>query len=934
MIKKSLVPSLFILFIVWVPLLPAFGQSPQEESAGYSLWVPKKMILGQDYQGVVVLDRPSNDNSLLFLSASDRSKLGIPQSISIPPFANHGIFQIKTLQSGNATVFAALQGNLVQSDATIYQSNTEPSSLRIILPDNTTKAESMVSYVFSQDQSGLPAPVSSDTALSVTTTSAIEAPPTITIPKGQYYAQLPLITKGSGTISVTADGLGVATAALTKISDNVQVRFAVAPDLVVPNSIAYWYVWLEKEGKPFKPPYGIHAVFTSSDTNVARFGSNYDIEHFNDILYSATLTNGIATGIVHTINGGNSTISVSVDGVGSASATLVVAQNQDLIAGNRTALCGSFTCNANLIKVWVYPPTFDGTSYCIIGLYREVNDSGNNILVPLPADGSIVGISSNSQDLKYPKEVEMVSERIPGTNQEAGIASSVEFDIGAGGMGNYTLTASGPGKIPGSAQIGIMPGYHDSYHIGITPLPTRAGITQDLGIMYISDSSAAMVEPSTVFAEVPGVTIKTTIKNIPDKLQFDSTNIVLSGTISQKEDISASIAGLPSTSALLVPEDIATNVEFDLPSEVHVGEKFPFVVHKTNSLGIPLQLDTSEELSTVEGVTLDPSGKYMIINREGNVTIAMLLSNGAVMEPTESFYNTMHLGIDANNTVVKVGKQNLFDISSDIENASYSFQSPFQITQTGPSQYSISPDREGGFDVTLFANKDGFRPITDTLHFIAKKIIDLTFTAAGNDGAVLNIVPVISINNQTLATTIPFDDTTNAGLAHIEVPQQFNITGKNYVLNNVDISGQKFTSAKIDLFLADDSKIEANYYRMLQANATNAEGGGPYPYGTTVTLRAPDKWQIAFLVRQVFDHWEGNNLPFDSRANDVSFVAKDNLFATAVYRQDSTYLMLAIAGPVTGFFILKKRNDITWHVKELEDKIKQFIPKLPKKKKD
>src|SRR5574337_515757 len=167
----------------------------------------------------------------------------------------------------------------------------------------------------------------------------------------------------------------------------------------------------------------------------------------------------------------------------------------------------------------------------------------------------------------------------------------------------------------------------------------------------------------------------------------------------------------------------------------------------------------------------------MTIGREGNVTIATLLSNGAVMEPIESFYNSMHVTIGANNTILKVGKQNLFGITSDVDNASYNFQSPFQVTKTGPNQYSISPDREGIFDVTLFANKNGFRPITDTLHFIAKKIIDVTFSATGNDGVDLPIIPVISINNQTLATSIPFDDTVNAGLAHIEVPQQFNITG-------------------------------------------------------------------------------------------------------------------------------------------------------------
>ncbi|HZS74855.1 MAG TPA: hypothetical protein VFA69_10185, partial [Candidatus Nitrosotalea sp.] len=763
---------LLVTFLLPLSMVPVSGQS--QETAGYSIWIPKKMIAGQDYEGLVVLDRAENIDNLFFLSSSDKSTLQVPDSIIIPHFSNHGIFQITPLKEGNATVFAAFRGKLVDADTTIYQSNTQPASLEIVLPDNTTKAQSMLAYVFAQDEFGQPTPVNQDTEIYVTTSSMIQAPETVTIPKGQYYTQLPLVTKGTGQISVSAEGLGIATATVTKINDDVQVRFAVAPDLVVPNSIAYWYVWLEKEGKPFKPPYGIHAVLTSSDTNVARFGSNYDIEHFNDILYSTTLNNGIATGILHTINGGNSTISVSVDGFGSASATLAVGggQNQDLTPGNLTGLCNSFACNANLIKIWVYPPTFDDSSYGIVSLYRQVNDSGNNILIPLPADGSIVGISSDSSDLKYNKEIEMVSERIPGTNQEEGLASSVQFEVSAGGMGNYTITASGPGKIPGSAQIGIMPRYYDSYHIGITPLPVRSGITQDLGIMYISDSSGAMMDPSTVFAEPPDVAVKTLIQDIPDKLQFASTNLILSGTVDQKAEISTSITGLPPTGIFVVPENIATNVEFDLPTKVHVGEKFPFVIYKTNSLGVPLQLDTPEELSTAEGITLDPSGKYMTINREGNVTIAMLSSNGAVTEPIESFYNQMHVTIDANNTVVKVGKPNLFDITSDVENASYNFQSPFQVTQVGSGKYSISPDREGSFDVTLFANKDGFRPITDTLYFIAKKIIDVTFAATGNDGTVLNIIPVITINNQTLATTIPFDYTTNAGLAHIDVPQQ------------------------------------------------------------------------------------------------------------------------------------------------------------------
>ncbi|WP_166285615.1 hypothetical protein, partial [Candidatus Nitrosotalea sp. FS] len=165
------------------------------------MWVPHKMIAGQDYEGMITLDRPSNQENIFFLSTSDKSTLYVQQSVNIPAFTNHGIFQITPLKDGNATVFAALHGDLVESQTTVYTSSTQPSSLKLILPTNTTKAQGMISYVFSQDEFGLPAPVSSDTEIFVSTSSMIVSPQTVTIPKGQYYTQLPLVTKGSGSIS-------------------------------------------------------------------------------------------------------------------------------------------------------------------------------------------------------------------------------------------------------------------------------------------------------------------------------------------------------------------------------------------------------------------------------------------------------------------------------------------------------------------------------------------------------------------------------------------------------------------------------------------------------------------------------------------------------------------------------------------------------------
>ena len=205
--------------------------------------------------------------------------------------------------------------------------------------------------------------------------------------------------------------------------------------------------------------------------------------------------------------------------------------------------------------------------------------------------------------------------------------------------------------------------------------------------------------------------------------------------------------------------------------------------------------------------------------------------------------------------------------------------------------------------------------------------------AKGNDGTQLHITPKLVINNQTITQNTPFVTTVNAGSTKIDLPSNVILQTKNYVFHMIDTGGQAYTTNTVQTYLEEDSDVIAYYDLVLSINATGATGSGFYPYGTVITLTAPEKWQISFLVRQVFDHWEGVDLPFDSKTNNVSFVAKDNVFATAIYRPDYTYLMLVIAGPITGIFAIKKRRTISWYAREINDKLEKFIPKLPVKKK-
>ncbi|MDE1729187.1 MAG: hypothetical protein KGH81_08440, partial [Thaumarchaeota archaeon] len=169
----------------------------------------------------------------------------------------------------------------------------------------------------------------------------------------------------------------------------------------------------------------------------------------------------------------------------------------------------------------------------------------------------------------------------------------------------------------------------------------------------------------------------------------------------------------------------------------------------------------------------------------------------------------------------------------------YDVQSIFQVIKKGDGQYSITPTREQNFDVTIFAHKDGFRPVSETLHLVSKKIIDVFMTAKGNDGTLLHIMPKITVNNYSITQDTPFVTTVDAGNTYIELPPKVIFTDKNYVLHGIDIGDRRYAENKVRTYLEDDSNITATYDLVLSVNATDAIGGGFYSYGSTVTLDAP-----------------------------------------------------------------------------------------------
>ncbi|PIY90083.1 MAG: hypothetical protein COY74_03400, partial [Nitrosopumilales archaeon CG_4_10_14_0_8_um_filter_34_8] len=245
------------------------------------LWAPSKMIKGEIYEGLVVLPDASTTGDLVLVTTSDRTVLELSKSITILPESNHGIFEVKALKEGDARIFVSVNGEVTNTDVRVYSSASKPDKLGIFVPSNGTKANKVPVYVFVLDRNGSPAPVKQDGIIHLSSSSEmIKIPESVTIQNQIYYARFAAEVNGDGTITASAQNLKSHTINVKRHQENVDVLMGIAPNIALENSQVYYYVWLEKDGKPFRPPYVIDVFLSSNDPKVARLAPRSTSQHY------------------------------------------------------------------------------------------------------------------------------------------------------------------------------------------------------------------------------------------------------------------------------------------------------------------------------------------------------------------------------------------------------------------------------------------------------------------------------------------------------------------------------------------------------------------------------------------------------------------------------------------------------------------------------
>lgn len=918
------IPIFFVFtYLQWVHAAPG--------SEAY-IWAPSNVITGEVYEGTVILDS-ATDGYVVVLSASDPSVAEIPKSVYIGPHSNHGIFQIRPLKEGSVTIFGVIQGRIVSTPVSVYSSSGQSESLRIVLAANATKTEEMAGYILSADSRGNPAPVTKDTTVNLSSSPLIDVEPQkVRIEKGQYYSKFLARIKGSGSIYASSESLRLAEYYVTKIQDDITVRVGIAPNIMLENSRAFFFVWLEKNGQPYKPPYVLYAFVSSSNLKSIRFNENLATQ-YGDAILKVPIVGGVGVGRLVSAERGSSIITASVDGVGTGqdSASVgpaLVDEGFQFIESDVDRMRRADVERPNIAIIWLYPSITDSRAYGVVGLYNanltrntvtamtangtEVSVSSSvNRIVPVPIDGRTITLSSSS-GLGHPKVLALFEsgKTLPGSG--IGSTHAAQFEVSARSHGNHTLYVSGPGLEQYYSKISIAPPFGENYEIKVTHIPSMPGRKADLALISVSDGSGALEAQSSVLQAKFSVSAGTHLEEI----DMAHNSATYSATASAGHKITISAAGMAPKEEVLNPSGVASAVSIDVPPKVHITEPFPFAVHDVDSYGIPVRKTSSANILASDKILIREG--RMIIESPGTQSIGVVSEGGVDSISIESFANTFKMSVIPSGITNRVEREFQLGVVSDVDDFNLTVDSPFPYRAVDGRTLAITPDKTGTYNITLVATKSGYMPSRAEFTVSAEKFVSLSIAALSSSGDDLNVQQQLTLGNLSRNVITPFHAEIIPQFLHLGFPQDTIISNIGYRLGSISFGDQSTAENRINgLFVNTDTNIVAYYDRMVRVEAEGALGSGLYRHGETVTLSVPPKDRLWIFVRDVFDHWEGINHTSDQAV----FVATNDIRARAILREDYTVLMLAAVAAVSiasyQNLVRRRRLDVSFYLAKI-----------------
>lgn len=906
-----------------------------------NLWIPPSMLENEHYEGVVIIDNAYAHGSEILLTSSNPSHISVDHETIILPGENHAIFSIypHTATSETVNIFASIDGPLISAESRIYSQQSIPSKLKVIFPSNKTMTDSVITYVFVVDENEAPTRADSDIEILLETGHALDAPDSVTISKGNFYTSFLTKVFGDDTIWAHTTGLKSGHAKIEKTSHEATLQIGIAPNPVGENGHAKYYAWLQVDGQLYSPPRVQVGHIHSNSTSVAGFQAIGLENSESETLY---MKNGIASGTIYTRNAGVVSITASFPDVGTATSSIIV--GPELVYNDKSISAATCTNEPkrslyviNSINAWVYPNITNGPISLTVAPYHEkvANDmcltelsnidypncdppqtrnTCGLIRYPMEVDGRLVSLSVSPSGVVYDRTVELTQHKLK--------SFFTEFELDVRDVGDYVLNATTTNVLPASANFSMNSENSKKYELHVTPLPVATDSTmQDIALISITDSEGAIVDTKDVFGRPTKATIAgPTIEDSTVIVTGDSAKF--SAALDSGTTITATAPGLVRGVATISLPGIASSIDLDIPNKVHLHEEFPFAMHTVDSAGT--LIGTSQDIELVaSGISYDLQSRRMNSSLIGNVTMSILTDYGAHQQSVDVFANELDIDVRASEATARVRTPFRIDVLSSSEfDMNVSTSIPWQAIENSTS-INVTSDVPGTFPVTITASKRGYAPESKTIHVTVEDYAKLDVSALGTDGMQLELVDVsLSLNTRNSKETtsnivLPWTrEYENLSSAEIIFPYSYG-TDDGYIFSNATVNGHSYNQNTIHFSVSSDTNIHAIYDRSVIVSIDgdhDVTGTGHYEYGDDVKLVANTKGKLAFLVIEVFKHWE--NLPDDARIEDnvVHFTASKNTHVSAVYSDDyigTLVVLFAAMSLIIGLKYYKKYPRIT-----------------------
>jgi len=579
----------------------------------------------------------------------------------------------------------------------------------------------------------------------------------------------------------------------------------------------------------------------------------------------------------------------------------------------------------------VYPNITDDYAYGVASLYHAeqteeieitVDEDGvqisnsivQTVLVPVKTEDILISISSQN-GLEHNSSYLLDDVSFP--------THSKVFEITANSVGNYTVTATG-GNSYDTAPLAVTTDHNSLYSIYITELPILSHSTQPLLIISIVNENGELIDVTELFGRIISVDLYSTNDKISaSSVTFDDNVGIVYGLFTGVGTISVSSDNFGIVTQDITPSGVATSLEFFTPDIIHSGESFPIIIHEVDAKGTPL---LKKDVTTVSSSGFDVINNDMIsVSGVGEQNISILSSlGGGFSKVLESFVNEIDYTVDIDNHTPRIGETITIKINSPIQGVTYDIDSPFPYEKIDATTFEITPDHESNSIITIIGTLDGFGTSSKQISISSSNLVEISIHANTINGDIISPKYTIQLADSESTHNTPHTITITPQPIVLEIERDLKTVTSGYKLVELSINDKIVQGNVIEFYADNDKTITAIYDKFVSVVVNNGEGSGVYSYGDMVTISAPDKPILSFLVKETFDYWVG----IDKKSSSFVIQADEDIEITAVYRDDYTILMgIILAGVIGGVVYMIKNGDnqLRYRFEDIAEKITPSI---------